>query len=42
MNHETIGLKLNNLVLQKGLVEKFKEDEKEDISKMSTYNMFIS
>ena len=37
MNHETIGLKLNNLVFQKGLVEKFKEDEKEDISKMSTY-----
>ena len=27
-----------NLVSQKGLVEKIKEGEKEDISKMSTYN----
>ena len=26
------------LVSQKGLVEKIKEGEKEDISKMSTYN----
>ena len=30
------------LVSQKGLVEKIKEGEKEDISKMSTYNPVIS